>query len=203
VHSFDAVVLAGGSARRLGGTDKPGLRIGGRTLLDGVLAAASGAGLTVVAGPPRAARPGAVFVREDPPGGGPVAGLAAALPRVTAPLVVLLAADLPFVTREVVEALVAAVVATAGESDGALIVDADGRDQYLLAAYRTNLLAARLADLGDPHGAPLRALVGGLRLVRMPDPAGVAFDCDTWADVDLAQTRLSGRGRDRAGDSGA
>ncbi|MGW4109093.1 NTP transferase domain-containing protein, partial [Streptomyces sp. NPDC004976] len=36
---YDAVVLAGGAARRLGGADKPGVRVGGRALLDRVLAA--------------------------------------------------------------------------------------------------------------------------------------------------------------------
>ncbi|MEU7054400.1 NTP transferase domain-containing protein, partial [Streptomyces eurythermus] len=35
---YDAVVLAGGAARRLGGADKPGVRVGGRALLDRVLA---------------------------------------------------------------------------------------------------------------------------------------------------------------------
>ncbi|MEU1128793.1 NTP transferase domain-containing protein, partial [Streptomyces sp. NPDC005900] len=33
----DAVVLAGGGAARLGGADKPGVRVGGRTLIDRVL----------------------------------------------------------------------------------------------------------------------------------------------------------------------
>ncbi|MZF89845.1 NTP transferase domain-containing protein, partial [Streptomyces sp. SID5643] len=33
---YDAVVLAGGAARRLGGADKPGVRVGGRPLLDRV-----------------------------------------------------------------------------------------------------------------------------------------------------------------------
>ncbi|MYS16776.1 NTP transferase domain-containing protein, partial [Streptomyces sp. SID4982] len=31
---YDAVVLAGGGARRLGGADKPGVQVGGRALLD-------------------------------------------------------------------------------------------------------------------------------------------------------------------------
>ncbi|WP_240497415.1 NTP transferase domain-containing protein, partial [Streptomyces hirsutus] len=41
--AYDALVLAGGGARRLGGADKPGVRVGGRSLLDRVLAACSGA----------------------------------------------------------------------------------------------------------------------------------------------------------------
>ena len=36
-EAYDAVVLAGGAARRLGGVDKPGVRVGGRALLDRVL----------------------------------------------------------------------------------------------------------------------------------------------------------------------
>lgn len=55
---YDAVVLAGGAARRLGGADKPGLRVGGRPLLDRVLAACATATTTVVvAEPRRTARP--------------------------------------------------------------------------------------------------------------------------------------------------
>lgn len=55
--AYDAIVLAGGAAKRLGGADKPGVRVGGRALLDRVLGACTGAGTTVVVGedvPPRA-----------------------------------------------------------------------------------------------------------------------------------------------------
>ncbi|MCZ9338082.1 NTP transferase domain-containing protein, partial [Streptomyces sp. TRM76130] len=87
---------AGGAARRLGGADKPGVRVGGRALLDRVLSACAGASATVVvAGPRPTARP-VVFAREDPPGGGPVAALAAGLAHTTADHVVVLSADLPF-----------------------------------------------------------------------------------------------------------
>ncbi|PBO19632.1 molybdenum cofactor guanylyltransferase, partial [Streptomyces albidoflavus] len=51
--AFDAVVLAGGGARRLGGVDKPGLRVGGRALIDRVLAACGQARMTVVVAAPR------------------------------------------------------------------------------------------------------------------------------------------------------
>ena len=53
---FDAVVLAGGAARRLGGTDKPALRVDERTLLEHVVAAVAGAGRIVVVGPRRSLR---------------------------------------------------------------------------------------------------------------------------------------------------
>ena len=78
--AYDAVVLAGGAARRLGGADKPGVRVGGRALLDRVLAACAGAahhrGGRPTPGPP----PGPWrWAREDPPGGGPLAALDAGL----------------------------------------------------------------------------------------------------------------------------
>lgn len=47
---YDAVVLAGGAAKRLGGADKPGLTVGGLALLDRVLVACRGARTTVVVG---------------------------------------------------------------------------------------------------------------------------------------------------------
>ncbi|MFE9042808.1 DUF6457 domain-containing protein [Streptomyces sp. NPDC007818] len=73
--AYDAVVLAGGAARRLGGVDKPGVRVGGRALLDRVLAACAGAGRTVVVGDPRPTVRPVRWTREQPSGTGPVAAL--------------------------------------------------------------------------------------------------------------------------------
>ncbi|MEU0934872.1 DUF6457 domain-containing protein [Embleya sp. NPDC005971] len=188
---YDAVVLAGGAARRLAGADKPGLLVAGVSLLDRVLAAVAGAERIVVAGPRRATGRPVVWVREEPPGGGPVAALAAALPLVRAEVVVLLAADLPFVPGELIERLVAALDADPG-SAGAVAVDADGRDQILLAAYRSAALRAGVATLAEPAGAPLRRVVGPLTVRRIRAEPGAVFDCDTWADVREARTR-SGR----------
>ena len=77
--SFDAVVLAGGSGRRLGGVDKAALEVAGATLLDRVLLASAGAGRTVVVGPPRRTVRDVIWTLEDPPAGGPLAGLEAGL----------------------------------------------------------------------------------------------------------------------------
>ncbi|MGV9877651.1 molybdenum cofactor guanylyltransferase, partial [Streptomyces cellulosae] len=107
--AYDAVVLAGGAARRLGGADKPAVRVGGRPLLDRVLAACADARTTVVvAGPRPTARP-VTWAREDPPGGGPLAALDAGLRHVTAEHVVLLSADLPFLDARTVAALLDAL----------------------------------------------------------------------------------------------
>lgn len=192
---YDAVVVAGGAGRRLGGADKPALTVGGRTLLDRVLAACADARQTLVVGPERPTeRSGVRWLREDPPGGGPLAAVAAVLPAVTAPRVLLLAADLPFLDAATVRRLLAALDGDGGDRwDGALLVDADGRDQPLAAAYRTAPLRAARTALGDPAGRPLRGLLAPLRLTRLPDPAGAAFDCDTWDELAAARDR-AGRG---------
>ncbi|MFE9766875.1 DUF6457 domain-containing protein [Streptomyces sp. NPDC005808] len=106
---YDAVVLAGGAARRLGGVDKPAVRVGGRPLLDRVLAACAGAATTVVVAEPRSTARPVVWAREDPPGGGPLAALGAGLRHTTAEFVVVLSADLPFLEAGTVRRLVEAL----------------------------------------------------------------------------------------------
>ena len=182
--AFDAVVLAGGGAHRLDGTDKPALEIGGATLLDRVLAACAEADRTVCVGPRRPTARPVSWTRESPAGGGPVAALAAGLAHVAAPLVLVLAADLPFLDAAVARALVRAA---ADGADGAVLTDADGRDQWLAACYRHAALAVGLehlrAERGALAGASLRTLLSDLELSRVPDPDGLGFDCDTWEDV--------------------
>jgi molybdopterin-guanine dinucleotide biosynthesis protein A len=183
----DAVVLAGGAARRLGGVDKPALDVGGSSLLDRVLAAVPDAARVVVVGPRRTTSSPVLWCREEPPGGGPVAALAAGLSEVTADYVLVLAADLPFLTAGTVGTLLAA----AGGRDGALLVDDSGRDQLLAGAWRT--AALREVIPAEPAGARLGAVLGGLDPVRvvLPPTTDLApwFDCDT--EHDLATARGS------------
>jgi len=183
---FDAVVLAGGGGRRMGGVDKPALMVGDRSLLDTVLLACAAAARTVVVGPQRPTYRAVRWVREDPAGGGPAAALGAGLAGVTAALVVLLAADLPFLDAGAVELLLASV-----RDDGALLVDGTGRDQLLCSAWRTASL--RLAVAEQPlDGTALRTVLGSLVAARVSVPAvpGRAApwtDCDTPADLDRAR----------------
>lgn len=194
--AYAAVVLAGGAARRLGGVDKMALRVGGRTLLDRVLRACRGAGRTVVVGPRRPTVRPVTWTREEPPGGGPVAALAAALPLTTADTVVLLSADLPFLDDGTVRTLLDALASAEVSVDGAMFVDGTGRDQPLVAAYRAESLRRGLALLAVEYGAlaglPLRLLTGELRLVRTA--SGATFDCDTWEDLATARDRIREHG---------
>ena len=194
---FDAVVLAGGGARRLDGTDKPALRIGGTSLLDRVLSACADAGRTVCVGPERATARPVRWTREDPAGGGPVAALAVGLEHVSAGRVLVLAADLPFLDGALVQALVRA----AQTADGAVLVDAAGRDQWLAGCYQHAALRAGLdrlrAERGALAGASLRALASPLALRRVPDPQGLGFDCDTWEDVRHVRRLVADGGGDQ------
>ena len=190
---FDAVVLAGGRASRLGGLSKPTeLGRDGKTLLDIAIGAAAGARHIVVVGEV-AERPGIVVTRESPPFSGPVAALAAgldAIARDASPLTLVLAADQPDAAAGV-EALVNALEESTRQGlDGALAVDLDERDQYLLAIYATASLSLRLSGL-TVADAPMRKLTEGLDLLRVPVPPGAADDVDTWQDAErLGVTRM-------------
>lgn len=190
--SYDVIVLAGGAGRRLGGLDKAGLRLGNRSLLDRVLDACGGADRIVVVGPRRDTVRPVRWIQEDPPGGGPVAGLAAGLPLTRAVVVVVLAVDLPFLTAATVDRLTAATVD--GRSDGAILTDVNGRDQPLTAAYRREALNRRLGKLQGPAGAAISAVIRELNLVRLPDTDAVSADCDTWEELERARARASSEG---------
>lgn len=170
-----AVLLAGGRGSRLGGADKAVLVRAGRTLLDRALAALTDTEVVVV-GPPR---PGVRTVREDPPLSGPAAAVVAGLAALPdAGEVLLLAVD----AVGLAEAVPVLLAAERGP-DGTIAVDGDGRDQWLLGVYRGPALRDAAAALGDPAGASLRALLGGLRLHRLPLPPATTADVDTLDDA--------------------
>jgi len=178
-----AVVLAGGRARRLGGVDKPGLTIRGRSLLDGVLAACHGAGAVVVVGPPRATSVEVRWEREQPPYTGPLAAVAAGLRAVPpdATVAAVLAADLPNLRAGTVERLRAALEATG--ADGAVLVDEQDRPQWLCGVWRTARLATALAGAGELANRPLHAVLGTLATAHVHAVPGEAFDLDTPEDL--------------------
>jgi molybdopterin-guanine dinucleotide biosynthesis protein A len=178
VQPFDAIVLAGGSARRLGGADKALIEISGRTLLGHVLDAVRDATSIIAVGPRRDGLDRVRWCREDPPGGGPVAALAAALPFVEEELVLVLATDLPNIAPAV------PLLRTAAAGGDAAVLVADARRNYLAAAWPTAALRRQVALIGDPAGASVRSLFEGATVTEVVDPSGWSADCDTWEDIE-------------------
>lgn len=183
--AYAALVLAGGRAARLGGQPKPQLQVGGRSMLEAVLAAVADADERVVVGPPQPVPTGVTVVREQPPGGGPVPAMRAGLAAVTTEVVAVLAADLPFLTAEVVRALRERLT-----GDGVLVVDATGRDQFLLGVWRTAALRAAVADVRGPTS--VRAVLSPLAVRRyrpdlVPGTPPPWTDCDTPAELGRAR----------------
>jgi molybdopterin-guanine dinucleotide biosynthesis protein A len=191
-----AIVLAGGTSQRMAGGDKLDAEVGGEPILARVVAAACAAGArrVVVVGP---TRPGvdATFLQEDPPGGGPAAGLAAGLAVVDEPLVLVLAGDLPFVDAESLRTLLDA----AWHVPGAVAVDEDDQPQWLLGAWVRRALANRIAMVGAGSltGRSVRSFLEPLEPARVRLAAGSGpppwFDCDT--PDDLARARRADAAR--------
>ncbi len=143
----------------------------------------------IVVGPAGAVTGVDVVCREEPAGGGPLAAIAAGLAYVHARLVAVLAGDLPFLTASTVDRLLAA---TGPDVDVAMLVDDAGRDQLLLAVWRTDALQTRLATIGDPNGQPVRRLFDTAAIVRVPVMTKDGqpppwLDCDTEDDLRRAR----------------
>lgn len=169
-------VLAGGASRRFG-RDKAAAPLAGRPMAAWAASALRPhAGLLLLVGGAEelARRIGAEAVADRRPGGGPLAGLEAALTRAReeeAPGVVLLACDLPLVPA----ALVAEIVAAAGDGAGAVVPDAPGPGgvQPLCAYYPVSLLPLAHALLdegagGEGRAPSVRRFLEDARVRRLP-----------------------------------
>ncbi|MGB5951478.1 MAG: NTP transferase domain-containing protein, partial [Ornithinimicrobium sp.] len=76
---YDAIILAGGRGERLGGVDKALIEVRGQSLLGYATSAASDARHVVVVGTPRSGFGHVAWTSEQPPGGGPAAGVIAGM----------------------------------------------------------------------------------------------------------------------------
>lgn len=196
-----AVILAGGRGRRLGGVDKPALRIGQHSLLDIAIDAVRGGPISpiiVVVGPARELPDGILQTREAPPGGGPAAAVAAGVLALaaagsTAPdtpglqpqaLVAVLAADLPGIDRAAVTRLSAILIEgrPGVRPGGAVLVDPGGKRQYLIGVWRYSALAAAVGRHPDWAGVALRELLDPIPVVELAGSARETADVDTPAD---------------------
>lgn len=139
---MDAAILAGGQARRFAGRDKSALLVGGLTILQRQLSALREVAERVVmvgALPPGVQVPG--FDLEAVPdlvsGGGALGGLYTALSAARSPHVLVLACNLPFVSRVFLRHL----AALPGPAHDAVVPRSHDGWQPLCAVYRRDLAA--------------------------------------------------------------
>ncbi len=172
------VVLAGGTSRRFG-ADKLGARLHGSTVLETVVASLPASWPVVVVGPPRDCGRPVTWTRENPTGGGPLAGVAAGVVRVRTRLVAVVAGDMPY-AGPALERLVAALRTAPPEVGGVVATDDAGFANPLLAAYRTSAVRAALPIPAANRPAKLLLEVPHVE-VFVTGPAG--RDVDTPADL--------------------
>lgn len=170
--TYAVIVLTGGKGERLGGVDKAALSYRDATLLDHVMSVVDDASQKVVVGPEKDL-PGVVWAREEPPGGGPLAGLAAGLEKVTEDWVVVLAVDQPGLTVDTIARL---------REPGRNAVLRDDRVQWLIGCWNVAELREALPE--DPRDLPLRRTLLKLDPVEVSALPGEARDVDTPADLD-------------------
>ena len=200
-----ALLLAGGRSRRLG-EEKPFVDIGGRSVLERVLAATASIDDVVLSvrdpAPFEAAlgrqgwrRPGPAVGRSGPgdaglvrgtrrirlladpePDRGPLVALAGGLAAARGTLAIVLSVDLPFVTAELVDRLSAELAADS--TADACVPVIGGRAQWLCAAYRTRLAPVAAEWVREAGGeGGVGAFVDRLALRRL-DEAELAVTGD-------------------------
>jgi molybdopterin-guanine dinucleotide biosynthesis protein A len=141
-------ILTGGKSSRMG-ADKALLDFGGHTLLERAIAVMreTSPNFAIVGDAAKFAAYGAV-IADLYPGCGPLAGIHAALRHSSADLNLMLAVDMPFVTRE----LLAFLFAAANETDAIVVVPRTARGfQPLCAVYRRAFAPAAEEALRAGH----------------------------------------------------
>jgi molybdopterin-guanine dinucleotide biosynthesis protein A len=191
--SFAVVILAGGASSRLG-RDKARVRVGGRTLLQHVRAAARAAG-----GPVRVLR------RDAVPQCGPLGGVLTALlkrgtrgvERERSRVLVFLSCDMPFVNAEMIRRVAAA---TSSHRWAAFFADADRRAGFPFAVRAEALpVVRRQIAHGRFSVQDFARAVNARRLRIPPRTAWRWFNVNTPDDVMQARRIAQTKGCFRIG----
>jgi cyclic pyranopterin phosphate synthase len=194
---LDAVILAGGEGRRMGGRDKGLLELSGRPLVEWSLEALSRQTRSVdhvlISANrhlPDYARFGFPVLRDVYPGHpGPLAGIHSALLASPAKYLLIVPCDVPFLPADLVEKLLAAL-----EQDGVQLAVArtpDGQTHPTICLIRHDVLPS-LMDRLSRQELKLSAWQESLQLQYVDFPALAFPNLNTEADLATCAARLSG-----------
>lgn len=188
------VILAGGTAKRLGGVSKPDLDIAGRRLIDIVFDQLDAIGFTgqrIVVAPADVDVPrGVQLTLEDPPHGGPLAGIGAGVRALDVDdddLVAIATCDAPVAVRLLPKMadVLSELMGTGAEEpavsnfDGVVPLNEDGWPQYTHGLYRAGALRSQPFE----RDGSVRRALGALHLATILDEAGHCLDVDEPEDV--------------------
>lgn len=184
------IVLSGGTSSRFG-ADKSQAILGHQQLIHHILAGIPKEFEIIIVGADPLFTPASYrYVQESPAGGGPVAGIAAALELCESEIVGVLATDMPFAGAHMIHLL----SAMTSYDDAIMFVDSKGFKQPLAALYRREALENALSTIGNSHGASMRTLISHLKIheVQMsPEIEKAMIDIDTPHDLMVAMEYLA------------
>lgn len=184
------IVLSGGTSSRFG-ADKSQAILGHQKLIHHILAGIPKEFEIIIVGADPLFTPASYrCVQESPAGGGPVAGIAAALELCESEIVGVLATDMPFAGAHMIHLL----SAMTSYDDAIMFVDSKGFKQPLAALYRREALENALSTIGNSHGASMRTLISHLKIheVQMsPEIEKAMIDIDTPHDLMVAMEYLA------------
>jgi molybdenum cofactor guanylyltransferase len=194
-------LLAGGKSSRMGtGVDKAFLEFGGQSLLDRALAVISEVcnDVTIVGDPAMFTKYGSTkyrsVVADIFSGCGPLAGIHAALVHSPAELNLMLAVDMPFVSRE----LLAFLFAAAEDENNHAVITVPRTSkglQPLCAIYRSDFsLAAEQALRAGKYKIDAAFSSVSVRMIEEAELAAAGFSEQSFFNVNTPQDRLAAGG---------
>lgn len=185
--NFDAVILAGGKSQRMDG-DKSWLRVDGQPLIvrQVEIAKAVGAGRVFISGRRGVdyAAAKAPVVLDEYVGCGPLAGIERGLAAASAPLLLVLAVDLPRVSEQLLNEVLEQCTDTCGA-----LPCIHGKIEPVLAVYpkACHPIAKRFLqrnECGAGHFAMACVHCGEMEIIRLaPEDAPLFANCNSPADL--------------------
>jgi molybdopterin-guanine dinucleotide biosynthesis protein A len=122
------------------------------------------------------------MIQEVPPGGGPVAGIAAGLSLIETEYVAVLATDMPY-SAALVPLLLENLF---NEVEAAVVVDSEGFQQPFSGVYRVSSLLKVLGTNEPLIGRSMRSVLVALKVKEVPintDASRLLLDIDTREDL--------------------